>query len=339
MFKPTYTLTPKLLTNIAATERLYGQIEALRLPSKLMLNLKRDNLVQSSYASNRIEGNPMTLHEVTNLILDERTPVNRDEKEVTNYFSLLQKLPNYKKEVFTTKLITDLHHQLFERVHKQSGEIRDELVAVGRHVGEKGNVSFKVKHMPPFYNKIEITEALDELMAWAERETELPIVIKTGVFHHQFVYIHPFEDGNGRVCRILTALLFIKAGYDINKYFILDDFYDLDRDEYSDSLHTADDGDKTKWLEYFSDGVKFSLQSALSKAEASLRALSIAERPTNKEREVVELMSKQPEIKSSEVAKALKVSRQQAHNLLSGLVEKGLVERIGSTKSSFYRLK
>ena len=81
MFEPHYTLSPQLLTSITSIERLYGQIEALRLPQKLELNLKRDNLVQSAYASNKIEGNPLTLPEVTNLLLDDRVPANRDEKE------------------------------------------------------------------------------------------------------------------------------------------------------------------------------------------------------------------------------------------------------------------
>jgi Fic family protein len=176
-------------------------------------------------------------------------------------------------------------------------------------------------------------------MLWAKEEQELPIVLKTGIFHHQFVYIHPFEDGNGRVCRVLTALLFIKAGYDINKYFILDDYYDLNRDGYSDNLHTADDGDKTEWLEYYSDGVKYSLQGALARAKLALQRMAIAERPTPKEQEVMEMMLDQPEMTSTDVADRLKVSRQQAHALLKALVEKNLIDKRGSTKSSYYVIK
>ena len=90
MFKPKYKVSPKLLANIATIERLYGQIEAIKIPSKLELNLIRENLIESSYASNKIEGNPITLPEVTNLILDDRIPVNRDEKEIVNYFNILK---------------------------------------------------------------------------------------------------------------------------------------------------------------------------------------------------------------------------------------------------------
>jgi len=81
MFNPKYRLSRKLLQNITKIERFYGQIESLKIPSKLELNLTRSNLIVSAYASNKIEGNPITLPEATNLILDDRIPVNRDEKE------------------------------------------------------------------------------------------------------------------------------------------------------------------------------------------------------------------------------------------------------------------
>jgi Fic family protein len=340
MFSPKYTLSPTLLTHITTIERLYGQIEALKLPKKLELHLNRDNLIQSSYASNKIEGNPLTLPEVTNLLLDDRIPANRDEKEVVNYFDVLTALPEYRDRQLTTALVEELHGKIFAGVHNEAGVIRDERVVVGKYTGETGgSVSFKVKHDPPYHKRELIEASLQALLSWVEAEEALPAVIRTGTFHHEFVYIHPFEDGNGRVCRILTALLFIKAGYEINKYFVLDDYYDIDRTLYSDKLHSADEGDKTTWLEYFSEGVMYSLQSALSRAEAGIRRLSIADRPTKKEAEVIRILTERPEVTSTEVAETLSVSRQQAHNLLRSLVEKGLVERKGSTKSSYYRLK
>jgi Fic family protein len=339
MFIPKYSLSGKLLNNVAQIERLYGQLEALKLPQKLELNLKRDNLIQSTYASNKIEGNPLSLPEVTNLLLDDRVPVNRDEKEVTFYFNLLQELNNYVAQPLEIRLVTEIHGELFKTIHEYAGTIRNEIVAVGKYTKEADKVKFNVKHLPPFHAESEIVSAITELLIWVNQQKELPIALKAGIFHHQFLFIHPFEDGNGRVCRSLTALIFMQAGYQINKYFILDDYYDLDRTEYSDALHSADEGELTHWLEYFSDGVKYSLQSALGKAQQAIRTLAIAERPTNKEQEVLTMLTQQTEMTSMEVVNKLKVSRQQAHNLLSGLVDKGLVERHGTTKSSYYTLK
>lgn len=339
MFAPKYSLTNHLLNNIAEIERLYGQIEAIRIPKKLELNLKRDNLIKSSYASNRIEGNPLTLPEVTNLLLDDRIPTNRDEKEVVNYFNLLTKLTEHKDKKFDIDLVKDIHAKILEGVNESAGEIRNKKVVIGKYIGEKTTATLKVKHDPPFHTRQEIIQGLKPLFIWAESVENLPIVIKTGVFHHQFVYIHPFEDGNGRACRVLTALLFIKAGYLINKYFVIDDYYDIDKTLYSDKLHTADGGDKTEWLEYYSDGVKYSLLGALDKVKNASQTLSVKDRPTSKEAQVLEIFRQQPEMTSTDLAQSLKVSRQQAHNLLSSLVNKGFLERQGTTKSSFYRLK
>lgn len=340
MFNPQYKRSDKLINTITQIERLYGQIEALRVPKKLQLNLRRDNLIQSAYASNRIEGNPLTLPEVTNLLLDDRIPTNRDEKEVVNYFDILTRLPQLTDQPLDIKLVTDIHRQLVTGVYDNiAGQIRNEKVVIGKYTGEQGNVSLKVKHEPPHHDKHHIQASLTELLDWANQAKPVPAIILTGIFHHHFVYIHPFEDGNGRVCRLLTALLFIKHGYQINKYFVLDDYYDIDRTQYSDALHSADKGDKTAWLEYFAQGVKYSLTSALSRLETATKTLAYAERPTNKEAQVIEYLQTHREITSTDLANHLNVSRQQAHNLLKSLVDKDLVIRKGSTKSSYYLLK
>lgn len=339
MYTPTYALTPKLLTELTQIERLYGQIEALKIPQALELNVSRQNLVQSSYASNRIEGNPLTLPEVTNLLLDDRVPVNRSEKEVVNYFDLLKKLPHYTDQPVTIEIIVDIHGKLLEGVDKSAGSIRNVKVVIGKYKAEEGNVSLRVKHDPPFHTKPKIEKSLGELITWTNGEKSLPTVLLAGIFHHRFVYIHPFEDGNGRVCRLLTALVFIKAGYQINKYFILDDYYDIDRQQYSDMLHSADPGDETQWLEYFSEGVKHSLHSALFRLRNAAKTLSVEKRATPKEQAVFDFLEKQKEVTSPDVARHLGVTRQQAHNLLSSLVKKGFVYSKGSTKSRYYFVK
>ena len=69
MLNPNFTLTSKLLKNLTEIERYYGQLEGMRIPQQLQLNIERTNLIQSSYASNSIEGNPLSIGEVTNALL------------------------------------------------------------------------------------------------------------------------------------------------------------------------------------------------------------------------------------------------------------------------------
>jgi len=341
MPKPNFNLTQGLLKNITQIERLYGQLEALKIPQKLELNLESQNLIQSAYVSNSIEGNPLSHREVTNLLLDERMPVNRDEKEVTNYYNILQNLKQYINQDISLDLIKEFHLLLIKGVRDEiAGKIRDKKVVIGNYSHEeKKTFSLEVKHEPPFHKKAEIEAALKDLCQWLKEDNSTPIILKAGAFHHHFVYIHPYIDGNGRVCRLLTALIFLQNKYFINKYFVLDDYYDIDRHMYSDKLHTADKGDKTEWLEYFSDGVKFSLKGALARVEEALFTLKVDQRPTPKEKQVIQLIETQKEITSTDLAKNLKVSRQQAHNLLRALVEKGFLSKEGKTKKSYYHLK
>jgi len=337
MFTPKYTLTPKLFTNISQIERLYGRLEGLRIPQKLELNLERDNLIQSTYISNSIEGNPLTFPEVTNILLNDRIPVNRDEKEVKNYFEILKNLEKFTSQKINLEVVCELHKRLLSGVNdKIAGKIRDKKVVIGRYL--EGQI-LQIKHNPPYHKRGKIGNEIQELIDWTVKSSEISTIIKAGIFHHHFVFLHPFEDGNGRVCRLLSALIYLQNNYAANKYFVLDDFYDIDRSLYSDKLHSADSGDKTEWLEYFSDGMKYSLQSALVKYKNAVTRLKITERLTPKEQEVLSILQKEEETTSNDLADTLKVSRQQAHNLLRALLEKGFLGKKGSTKASYYYLK
>lgn len=335
MFNPKYTLTEKLLINLTEIERLYGQLESLRLPGELQLNLERNNLTQSTYISNSIEGNPLSQIEVTNLLLGDRVPVNRDEKEIKNYFEILKNLTSLNKTKISPKIVLEIHQKLMKGIKDEiAGQIRDSRVIIGSRnkIGE-----IQIQHEPPSHNKEEIQLMLAGLCGWLA-SSNIPTSLKAGIWHHQFVYIHPFVDGNGRTCRLLTALIFLRENYLINKYFVLDDYYDIDRTQYSEKLHTADGGDKTRWLEYFTDGLKYSLQGALGKAKDALATVAISQQPTAKEKEVLEMFREYTEISSAMLVKRSRVSRQQAHKLLNSLVERGLVKKMGSTKSSYYML-
>lgn len=336
MFKPKFSLTPKLLNNVNEIERLYGRLEGIQAPANLLLNLQRDNLIESSYASNSMEGNPLSQNDVTNLLLNDRVPVNRDEKEVVNYFQILKSMGKRIGNNIDIPLILSIHSELMSGVEDQiKGEIRNKEIFIGK---KDTNGEWIIKHNPPFHKAEEIKKSLIELTEWYADSVDLPL-IKAGIFHHHFVYIHPFEDGNGRVCRLLTSLIFLKQNYLINKYFILDDFYDIDRNNYSDCLHTADEGDETTWLEYFTDGVKYSLQSALSRIETGINQMSFDTRPTPREADALKIIQDYRQLNTADIVRELKITRQQAFNLLKALTEKGFIEKKGTTKNSYYILK
>lgn len=343
VFEPKFTFTLKIVNQLALIERLYGQITTERLIPSLSVKLAQENQILATHHSTSIEGNPLSPMDVTNIILGDQIPVTKSEKEVRNYFSVLNTIfiLAKKREPITVELTEKLHHELMKDIEKKDlGTVRDGPV----FVGHRTQTEIVVKHNPPFHTAKEIKTALTDLYTWLMAEDEMHPLIKAGIFHHQFAYIHPFFDGNGRLARILTAYYLLLKQYEIVKFFIIDDYYDVDRHLYSDTLHTADKGERIEWLEYFLEGLAYSLQAALARItdlkKSNLDDVTGEKRVmvTNREEEVLHIVLDKKAIKTSDIQDALQVTRQQAHALVASLVRKGLLEKFGKTKTSYYKL-
>ncbi|HZE87433.1 MAG TPA: Fic family protein [Methylomirabilota bacterium] len=344
MFTPKFSYTPQIINQLTLIERFYGQLIAEALIPSLTLKLSQENQILATHYSTSIEGNPLSPLDVTNIILNDQIPVTKSEKEVKNYFAVLNTifLMAKKKEPLTSDLTKKLHHELMKDIEKKDlGEFRDS----GVFVGHRTQTEIIVKHNPPFHTAKEIEKALTDIFEWVMGEDPTHPLLKAGIMHHQFVYIHPFLDGNGRLARILTAYYLLLKNYEVTKFFILDDYYDIDRQLYSDTLHIADQGDETDWLEYFLEGIAHSLQAALARIN-ELKNTRFEEVTgekrvlvTAREEEVLQIVLNKKAVKTTDVQKALTVSRQQAHSLLSSLVKKEILQKFGKTKTSYYKLK
>lgn len=343
MFSAKFSYTPAIINQLTMIERLYGQLTAEQLIPSLTLKLSQENQILSTHYSTSIEGNPLSPLDVTNIILNDQIPVTKSEKEVKNYFAVLNTIfiMAKKQEKLTTDLTKKLHHELMNGIEvKDLGKFRDS----GVFVGHRTQTEIVVKHNPPFHTEKEIEKALTELFEWVMSNDPTHPLLKAGIMHHQFVYIHPFLDGNGRLARILTAYYLLLKHYEVTKFFILDDYYDVDRHLYSDTLHLADSGDETEWLAYFLEGISHSLQAAISRINelknSRFEEVTGEKRVlvTAREEEVLQIVLNKKAVKTTDVQKELEVSRQQAHALLSSLVKKDILQKFGKTKTSYYKL-
>ena len=351
MFEPQFTFTPTIINELGLIERLYGQLLGRKLIPSLALKLSEENQILATHYSTSIEGNPLSPRDVTNIILGDRIPATKSEKEVKNYFSVLNKIfiLARKNEPISNELIKKLHHELMSGIEeKDLGEFRNS----GVFVGHKTRQEIVVKHNPPFHTRVEIEKTLNELYGWLTKEDQMHPLIKSGIFHHQFAFVHPFFDGNGRLARILTAYYLILKKYEVVKFFILDDYYDVDRSLYSDKLHSADlpagkagNKNETEWLEYFLEGIAHSLQAALARVtdleKKNLEEITGEKRVlvTAREEEVLQILIDKKAVRTSDIESTLSVTRQQGHALLFSQVKKGLVEKFGKTKTSYYKLR
>jgi Fic family protein len=344
MFTPKFTLNFRILNALSSIERLYGRVQGEKLIPSLSLRLSQENQILATHYSTSIEGNPLSPQDVTNVVLGDQIPTTKSEKEVKNYFTIITMLSDLARDKtpITVELTEKLHKILMKGIERDGlGKIRNGPVFVGHKTPEE----IVVKHNPPFHTDTEIKKALNELYTWLAGEKDMHPLLKAAILHHQFAYIHPFFDGNGRLARILTTYFLIQEDYEVSKYFIIDDYYDIDRHLYSDVLHSADKGDKTSWIEFFLEGIATSLQGALARIgelrrhhldhlEGEKRVLV-----TPREEEVLQIIINKKAIKTNDIEKAFEVTRQQAHSLLASLVSKKLLKKYGSTKMSYYKLR
>ena len=254
MFSPRFTITNKILIYISKIEAAEEVIKHSPLLPLWEKQFKEDAIVRSAYHGTHIEGNLLGKEEAKDL-LEGREIVGRprDIQEIINYRKVTEFIDeeaNKKIDKITEPLIKKIHKLIVYKIlpDEQSGEYRLKQVVVKN--SQTGEITFRPP--PP----IEVPFLMREFVYWMnqENESELHPLLKAGIIHHELVRIHPFIDGNGRVARSLATLLLFLGGYDIRRFFSLEEYYDKDALSYYNHLQKASSGDLSAWLEYFTYG-------------------------------------------------------------------------------------
>ena len=229
------------------------------------VSLRKEAILRSAHSSTAIEGNPLTMDEVTALANGRTIMAKRkDKEEVLNYLETLNKIPDFGLEIlFTLNDLLEIHKVLTKNTLDHSedeGFLRNRQNYVGNGYGE-------VIFMPPQTD--EVPALIENFLKWfnsPELEEKNPVII-AGLTHYEIVRIHPFIDGNGRTARIMATIALYKRGFDLKRFFALDDYYDQDRPSYYAALKSVDQNtlDLTGWLEYFTEGVAISIKTVKEK--------------------------------------------------------------------------
>lgn len=305
--------------------------------------------LRNAHASTAIEGNKLNFEQVKDIADGkEITAADKDKKEVLNYLEALNKLYSLiKKDNIKVEDLLKIHKIVSKNVlhnNKDSGVFRDRQVFVGRRVFDGTGFKEKVEYMPPKTEDVPIL--LKEFIFWinAGRKWEVNPVLLAGIAHYEIARIHPFIDGNGRTARLFATLILYLDGFDHRRLFALDDFYDRDRPQYYAALKTAqeDDNDITRWLEYFSTGVAYSvsevkntiLKLGTEKKGSSKTQISL----TDKQMKIVEFLNAHGRVTNKDLQLLFKISAQAVHAELSKLVELKVIRFKEAGRSLFYVL-
>ncbi len=237
MKEPAINITKSMLKCIAETDEFKGSWQAgVRLAPERLKVLKRVATVESVGSSTRIEGANLTNREIENLLsgLEIRPLSSRDEQEVARYADAVNIIcESYQAIPFTENHIRQLHKILLGRSSKDI-----------RHRGEYKKIGNSIQAVLPDGRRrtvFETTSPFDtpgemkSLVDWTNREfgkEELHPLLIIGIFTVCFLAIHPFQDGNGRLSRLLTTLLLLKSGYAYVPYSSLESVIEKNKEKY-----------------------------------------------------------------------------------------------------------
>lgn len=296
--------------------------------------------IQSTESSNRIEGIVTTSTRIKKLVEEKTAPKNRDEKEILGYRNVLNTIHDSHEYISISKNhILQLHRDLLQPAGISHGGNFKNVQNYIKETKPDGTEVVRFTPLAPY----ETPEAIDMICNSFRDTLALEIVdplILIPAFICDFLCIHPFNDGNGRMSRLLTLLLLYKCGYEVGKYISIEKQIETTKDVYYDVLQEIDHG----WHEEENDPtpfIKYMLQMVLGCYMEFEERVGVMEETGVKSSsyDVVKAYvdNKLGKFTPADVlAECPSVGRTSIFNALKKLVEEGYIEKHGERKAAFY---
>ncbi len=342
MFDPKYTITPKLLENIKKIGINVADLNNRHFSKLILVKMERIAREVSSHSSTSIEGNPLPLTEVKKIIQNKPENLRDSEKEVLNYNRALELLDKGIREnnlKFQLDLILKIQQIVTEELISpfNSGKIRKQPVFVNDpRIG-------KPVYLPPDHQ--DVPTLMNDLVDFTVNGKEhFDPLILAGIFHKQFVIIHPFIDGNGRTARLVTKVLLANMGLNTFNLFSFENYYNKNVSKYFDRVGVnssyydlKNQVDFTSWLEYFTDGIIDELLRVSKILEKENISPATSLEPHH--HKILDFIKENGFIKDSDYSKLTDRAKPTRNQDFNKLISIGLIKRLGKGKATYYKLK
>lgn len=341
------SLPSKIWTKITQIEELKGRwIEGARLSPQVLGRLKKSVLVTSTGASTRIEGAKLSDEQVEQLMkgIVVQKFSDRDKQEVKGYYELLRNVfDSYKHIRFSENSIKHFHKELLKHVEKDKlhrGEYKKKENKV-QMVDKEGRALGILFDTTPAYLTVKEMQEICEITQVALKNNEQHPLLVVGNFIVEFLMIHPFQDGNGRLSRILTNLLLLQQGYAFMPYVSHEKLIEDVKSEYYLALRKTQKTLRTKkanlipWLDFF-------LSIILKQSKQAIELLSeenIDNLLSPKQLKVWYYLQTVEEATPREITKATEVARPTVNQIVDKLMKLKKIERIGLGRATRYKVK
>jgi Fic family protein len=358
VFKPKFTITPKIASALMRIEAARQAVADLPMTPKVQARLRETARLLSTHYSTQIEGNRLTLDEATRVIQkDERFPGRqRDEQEVLGYYQALDELEKQagKKSKITEKIVQRLHALV---MGGKRGKVKSTPYREGQNV-IRDSRSGAMVYLPP--EAKDVAGLMDDLVKWLEKNElkkntlkknandGLPCPLRAAIAHYQFATIHPYYDGNGRTARLLTTLILYLGGYDLKGFYSLEEYYARDLPSYCDALAVGPshnyymgraEANITTWVEYFCGGMMEAFENVQRHAREEARAgkadkSQLLRQLDARQRRVLDLFRDAGWTTASDVEKLLGLSSRTARLLCQRWTENGFFAVVDPSKKA-----
>ncbi|PJC67984.1 hypothetical protein CO015_05610 [candidate division WWE3 bacterium CG_4_8_14_3_um_filter_42_11] len=352
MFSPKYTISNTILNNLTAIAEIRAIVGRSKVLPERETLLRRQAIEKMVHASVSIEGNLLAEFEVEKVLAGQK--IRAGEKqilEVKNYEKALKKvweLAEVKNEITRADVLAVHKITTQDLVAKEKcGQFRLGPVYVANI--DKLKNKEEIVYTAPVAQKVPVL--IQDLLDWLSSQNKQNInrVIIAGLLHYQFVTIHPFSDGNGRLTRLLTHLYLAQHNFAFKHILVLEAYYNNDRKSYYQALDTGDNfemrrkADLTFWLEYFTTGF---LKEA-EKVKQEILSMGFARSFPDGEQifldrgqiKIMDFIASMGKITSQDVMDILGIPKRTAQSKLRKLVENKIISKKGDGPSTFYTLK
>lgn len=248
--KPPYDITPRILKLISSVSEKMGEVNANYL-SRQSPQLRKQNRIKTIHSSLQIEGNLLTLEQITALIDKKRVAgPEKDVLEVLNAIKVYDEIKKY--DSLSESSFLKAHSGLMKGLVDKAGNYRTKNVGI---VKDKN-----LKHIAPPHDKVRFL--MKELFQYLKNEDELTL-IKSCVFHYEMEFIHPFIDGNGRMGRLWQTVILMKE-YQVFEFLPFESLISESQAQYYKALSVSDKtGKSTPFIEYMLGVIEKSLVQLL----------------------------------------------------------------------------
>ena len=349
MYAPNFSISNKILKSIGEIEASKEVIESAPIVPAFEKQFQSDATLLTVHHGTHIEGNALSFDQTRRVLEGEEvTARERDIQEVINYRNVTNLIEDlsYKRGDYDTAMLLDIHTTTVDKIVSPDrvGVLRTTQVIL------RDEATGEVIITPPPF--VQVPFMLEDFFNWlnAPESKDYHPVIRAGIAHYILVSIHPFVEGNGRTVRAFATLVLLREGYDIKRFFSLEEHFDSDPGMYYHSLAEVDKQSKnimardlTAWLEYFTGAVSIELVRIKDKVrklsmDTRLR-VKIGEQISLSERQMklVEYITNQGNAVMRDLSKVLPmVSEDTILRDLNSLVTKGIIKKEGTTKASRY---